>query len=96
MNVKEYLSSIDVTRINLFVSSSDKGYFLKDDDDLEIVLSCTVETRMELDKFERGSEQWIKALQGCRVFHFIANTDNTERWMFTTKNGGSSIHYGFL
>ena len=96
MNVKEYLSSIDVTRINLVASSSDKGYFLKDDDDLEIVLSCTVETRMELDKFGRGSEQWIKALQECRVFHFIANTDNTERWMFTTKNGSSSTHYDFL
>ena len=96
MNVKEYLSSIDVTRINLVASNSDKGYFLKDDDDLEIVLSCTVETRMELDKFGRGSEQWIKALQECRVFHFIANTDNTERWMFTTKNGSSSIHYDFL
>lgn len=96
MNVKEYLSSIDVNRINLIASSSDKGYFLKDDDDLEIVLSCTVETRMELDKFGRGSEQWIKALQECRVFHFIANTDNTERWMFTTKNGSSSTHYDFL
>ena len=96
MNVKEYLSSIDVTRINLVASNSDKGYFLKDDDDLEIVLSCTVQTRMELDKFGRGSEQWIKALQECRVFHFIANTDNTERWMFTTKNGSSSTHYDFL
>ena len=96
MNVKEYLSSIDVSRINLVASNSDKGYFLKDDDDLEIVLSCTVQTRMELDKFERGSEQWIKALQECRVFHFTANTDNTERWMFTTKNGGSSTHYDFL
>ena len=96
MNVKEYLSSIDVTRINLVASSSDKGYFLKDDDDLEIVLSCTAATRIELDKFDRGSEQWIKALQECRVFHFIANTDNTERWMFTTKNSSSSIHYDFL
>ena len=96
MNVKEYLNSIAVTSINLVATSSDKGYFLKDDDDLEIVLSCTVETRKELDKFGPGSEQWIKALQECRVFHFIANTDNTERWMFTTKNGSSSIHYDFL
>ena len=96
MNVKEYLSSIDVNRINLVAPSGEKGYFLKDDDDLEIVLSCTAETRMELDKFDRGSAQWIKALQECRVFHFIANTDNTERWMFTTKNGSSSIHYDFL
>ena len=96
MNVKEYLNSIAVTSINLVALNSDKGYFLKDDDDLGIVLSCNVETRMELDKLGRGSALWTKALQECRVFHFIANTDNTERWMFTTKNGSSSIHYGFV
>ena len=96
MNVKEYLNSIAVTSINLVAPSSDKGYFLKDDNDLEIVLSCTVATRNELDRLGRGSEQWIKALQKCRVFHFVAYTDGTERWMFTTKDGISSTHYNFL
>ena len=96
MNVKEYLNSIAVSSINVVAPSSDKGYFLKDDDDLEIVLSCTAATRMELDRLGRGSAQWIKALQECRVFHFIANTDGTERWMFTTKNGFSSTHYNFV
>lgn len=96
MNVKEYLNSIDVNGINIVAPNGDKGYFLKDDDDLEIVLSCSAETRRELDKFGSGTAEWIKALQGCRVFHFVANTDNTERWMFTTKKGSSSIHYDFL
>ena len=93
MNVKEALAKFDVKFLNVsapnpkFIDGKtiERGYYILDDDEIDIVLSCTAQTRKELEKFAYGTEQWQKALQECRVFRFISNTDDTERWMFTTK-----------